>query len=1018
MTPASAPPAVAPPTPGPLAAASARVVSAASTPLPPGAPDHEVSLVGGAPLEAPAEVVDYVKGKGGPGAPVRVRVGNVAAGTVTMKAGSKGLRTTRTQGIPLLLPLFDPLRTAGIEPVLAVDVEPDGVQGYASVRTGTKLVSKGSGLAGELRKHADLLGWAGLDKLSLPRLTNELKDTTLVLEVDGLSFEVSRFLSGTGTFTMANEVVTFKATATGKVPGLATVTVPIERKADGSLSGEVDVDLTLKGFTGQVKASYAHGVVDVVGTVKYANDKFEGSVTLAATDKENAKALTAAHTPAEVKTAAPAAEGAIPHEGAAPPSPAAPSPAAGAEPPGAAVTAKPGPRVLVGWGSVNVHLAEWLSGEAVVVVDAAGHVTIVGKITPKMTKPLFEQRDYKYPLPKIEVRAGYGVPVIGNIFVFANIGIEALAKLGPATLTDLEMTGTYSTDPAVLQSFGLTATLNISAFAGIRVTAEGGAGIEVADHDLKIGVALSALAGIRGYVDAKPRIGYREVADPAAGKKGEFYIGGHLDLAAQPFLQLGGDFFVDLDSPWWSPAPDKRWTWPLGQLEYPLPGEFGIGADVEHVLGSGKTPEIAFGPVDFNASRFMTDLVDDHVPPKKSADQQKKGGWKEPPAPAAAAPSSSAPAAPGKQLATGAPGAPPQVSGAKAPAKGAPPKANGPSGKTDAEAGLVPTQENDAKVKKAMAGLSKIVEKEKSHPEDEAQINETLAKIRALGFTVPPAKAEGDHWVVSPRINPPPPDIKLPKAKEVPGGAGAKPIPPELSKYTPNTDITMKEGAFAGQRGTLVKIEAAPVTFAGRSSEYRLVFQVGKTKVHWHALDSSGKNPTFDLAGPMATGPRKRLLTTPEAGKRGEHVAGEVGVSKAYLKPEQEPDGYDILAPPRWDRAHLLDGWLDGPGERWNLAMVPKPVNQELHHMYEKVLKRQAPKGYRYTIDVRVHYHQAGDKPDQVNALRARNKNFDITRFPKGIDVSYKPVEPPATESGAFGTWVGLPRPEEITENP
>jgi hypothetical protein len=23
-------------------------------------------------------------------------------------------------------------------------------------------------------------------------------------------------------------------------------------------------------------------------------------------------------------------------------------------------------------------------------------------------------------------------------------------------------------------------------------------------------------------------------------------------------------------SPWWSPAPDKTWEWPLGKLEYPL----------------------------------------------------------------------------------------------------------------------------------------------------------------------------------------------------------------------------------------------------------------------------------------------------------------------------------------------------------------------------------------------------------------------------------------------------------------
>ena len=553
-----------------------------------------------------------------------------------------------------------------------------------------------------------------------------------MLRCSGLSFQVGGFLSGTGSFGMSNEVVTFSATATGKVPGLATITVPIERAADGSLAGKVTVDLTIKGFTGQVEASYAQGVVDVIGTVRYANEKFDGTVTIAATDKENAKALTAAHTPAEVKTAAPAAEGATPHEGRRAPAVPTAAPAAGGSgpAPGAAVAARKGPRVLVGWGTVNIRLAEWLSGEAIVLVDADGDVTIVGKITPRMTKPLFDQRDYKYPLPKIEVRASYGVPVVGNIFVFANVGLEALAKLGPATITNMEMVGTWSTKPSVLQSFGLTGTLNVSAFAGLRLTAEGGAGLEVLDHEIKVGVALGALAGIRGYVDATPRIGYREVADPAAGKKGEFYIGGHLDIAAQPFLQLSGDFFVDLDSPWWSPAPDKRWTWPLGRLEYPLPGEFGIGADVEHVLGSGKMPEIQFGKVDFNASRFMTDLVDDHVPPKKSADEQKKGGWKES---QPALPAAPAPAPPGKPLPTGPAGAPPKVTGAgPKPAPGAAPKVGGPSGKSAADAAQTPKPQNDAKVKKAESqAYGEVMKEAKAHPESDAEMAQTLSRLKS-----------------------------------------------------------------------------------------------------------------------------------------------------------------------------------------------------------------------------------------------------------------------------------------------
>ena len=110
------------------------------------------------------------------------------------------------------------------------------------------------------------------------------------------------------------------------------------------------------------------------------------------------------------------------------------------------------------------------------IVDSAGHVTVVGEIVPEARKELFPQRDIIKPLPKIEVRALYGVPLVGNLFVFANVGLEALAKFGPGTLYNIRILGTYSTDPQVLQNFSIAGTLNISAFAGLRLRAEGGAG--------------------------------------------------------------------------------------------------------------------------------------------------------------------------------------------------------------------------------------------------------------------------------------------------------------------------------------------------------------------------------------------------------------------------------------------------------------------------------------------------------------------------------------------------------------
>ena len=44
---------------------------------------------------------------------------------------------------------------------------------------------------------------------------------------------------------------------------------------------------------------------------------------------------------------------------------------------------------------------------------------------------LFPQRDYIRRIFVFEVRTLYGVPLVGNVFLFANVGMDALAKLGP-----------------------------------------------------------------------------------------------------------------------------------------------------------------------------------------------------------------------------------------------------------------------------------------------------------------------------------------------------------------------------------------------------------------------------------------------------------------------------------------------------------------------------------------------------------------------------------------------------------
>jgi hypothetical protein len=614
-----------------------------------------------------------------------------------------------TQAIPFTHPALEPLRQAGVQPVLALRVQGNAISGYATIARGDSFVSQESGLVNAIKEHSAALGWAGLDVNRFPAAENRLDSGTLRLQVNGFTFRLGGFMDGTGTFGLANEAVTFSANTTVHVQGLTDARLQLERDPEGNLGGRVQVPVSLANFAGNVDAAFANGIVDITGTARYTTQKLSGEVTLLVTDATTARNVALQRLGPEAVQASAEQDQAPAQAGGGP---------------------RPGPRALAGWGVLDFRFTEWMTGRAQVIIDNVGHITVVGEITPPAEIELFPQRDYIYQLFRIEVRTLYGVPLVGNVFLFANVGMDALAKLGPGKIYNIRVEGTYSTDPQVFNRFSLAATLNISAFAGLRLRGEGGVGVQLLDHDIKAGAGVNALAGVRGYVEATPTIGYRERENPEAGREGEFYIHGHMELAAQPFLGLGGDLFVELDSPWWSPAPDKKWTWPLGQLEYPLPGEFGIGADVDYVIGSSELPEIQFGEVDFNASKFMTDLMNDHVPPSSQGEQETQGEWQE-----------------GE---TTGEGAEPELTDSE----GAP--AEEPAqGQQEPGEGEAPAPEIAQRWEQGMQALGELSRQSQDDPFTEAEINTALTRLRTqYGFTELGAIRAGDKWRVHARMNP------------------------------------------------------------------------------------------------------------------------------------------------------------------------------------------------------------------------------------------------------------------------
>jgi hypothetical protein len=777
---------------------------------------EQVELKGASTFDPPTAVADRLAETRRP-QEVPVTFGSLARGRIRVRRRRDRYDTPRPQPIELTHPALSGLQGADVRPVMVVTVDNGSIGGYVSVASGRRAVPRPRAITRWMEDNPALLGWAGMDDLGFDDVQNTIENGTLLFQVQNFGFRLGGFLRGTGRFGLQNEAVTFGADADVDVPKLSTATLHLERDERGELRGNVQVPVQLASFSGNLLAEYGNGTVAIEGTVSYASEKLSGELTLLVTDAETARNVARDVLPPDaIDQSAETAAGGGDSGGAAGAAGGGTAGGAGGggAPPVAAAGPTPGPRAVAGHGTLQVQLTPWLTGRAQVVVDNEGHVTVVGELQPPAEVPLFQQKDYAVQLAELKVKALYGLPVVGNVNVFASIGLTAEARLGPATLKDIEIKSRYSTDPRVFNDFRLAATVNISAFAGLRLRAEGGVGITIVAHDIEAGVGVNATAGIRGYAEARPTIGYREKASPEEGKQGEFFIKGHMEIAAQPFLGLGGDLFVRVDAPWVSPVPDKTWTWPLGQLEYPLPGQFGIAADVDHVVGSGTVPDVKFGEVNFDRTKFMTDLLRENVPRGRKEERETQGTFEdraEPPSPTGPVPRAEGPAG-GRgrgQVAeaprTRSPGGGPSPA---EPARGG--RQTG--GRGRARDQYEPPEGKREQWLQGTMAVRRLTEDSRA-PFDQQEITAALRAIkRRYGFRVLDAELVGGAWAVEAAMSPGRKIAQLPRdpneteTEAGPGEeeAGRGPRPPTTLKRGDAVEVRVRgefvRGRFEGYR--------------------------------------------------------------------------------------------------------------------------------------------------------------------------------------------------------------------------
>ncbi|HEY6231419.1 MAG TPA: hypothetical protein VIW64_09145, partial [Pyrinomonadaceae bacterium] len=533
---------------------------------------------------------------------INARFGDLAQGPLEVKRAGKGKYHVSKQPLPLNHPAFAFVTqfVPGLAPALVIGVENNKLKGEVGLASGAKVQR----ISSYIQKTPDMLGLAGFTIGALPTIVNAIEGGSLHFGLKAVPIKLGSAFSGKFNFDVIDTNVSFDASAAIVVQGLANGTLDLKRAPSGLITGRAAIGLSLgksQNFSGNVDVAWDGVAITGMGKVGYKGEKFSGEVTLQMMERNQALQL------AQSKQ----------------------SPPAGAAKAAAAKKPMKIDYVVFGEGDLNFSFTEWLNGTAHVIVDPKGNLTVIGKITPQKEFILFPQKDYIRPLFKFEARASYGIPVVGNIFIFANVGMDLFAKLGPAKFYNIVVDGTYSTDPTVAKNFTIQGSLNISAAAGARLRAEAGAGLEILSHDIKAGAGINGIAGIKAYAEATPVIGYREKAAEGQDTKGEWFVRGDLELAAQPFLGLSGDLFVEISTPWWSPLSDHRWTWPLFSKEWPLGSSMGMLVSVDYVFGSGQWPKFDLKPVEFDSNKFMTGLYEDSAKSGPGKELEQKGKWQE-----------------------------------------------------------------------------------------------------------------------------------------------------------------------------------------------------------------------------------------------------------------------------------------------------------------------------------------------------------------------------------------------------
>ncbi len=435
-----------------------------------------------------------------------------------------------------------------------------------------------------------------------------------------------------GAFVLLNKSYSWSGNLLINVNGIEKSEMPLERDTQSRLSGILpDIQLNEKwntnNITASLHASYISGLLEIRGKASYEpkeeDEKETGKgsrikkaeITLLVTSEEKAWE--------EVRQQLPSQD----EEG------------------GNYLPAlyESGDRLtMVGWGSLDIVLIrdkegeDYITGQAGLVLDPEGHITVIGTIRLEPRYELMKAKDiedWKPVSPKMTRKFG---PIRiapsdffpGGVDITGSGGLYYKYILGPVTLYDITIQGLYSTNPKIHKELSVSARLNLSAELNGKVIISGKVAARFGTRFPYLGFDVSAVelvvsgeASLPGYFDIASTLGIREQTEEGA-KISRHYIKGIIELAGE--LSLGLEAKLKLEV-LYGDIVDKTISgkWPVANAGVSIDFDYNIGDE----LSKEKLGEMAnFKKTGFDRAKFVKGVLKEKMP-KKTGDV--RGGFKD-----------------------------------------------------------------------------------------------------------------------------------------------------------------------------------------------------------------------------------------------------------------------------------------------------------------------------------------------------------------------------------------------------